>query len=123
MSNPNAPQYQGGSQYQGAPVSSKNKTTAALLAFFLGSIGVHNFYLGEKQKGIIHIVLAVIGWVLYGIGIAQMGAAIASGDVSGAFSPMMIIGLLVLAANGIWQLVEFVQILMKSDAEFANTYR
>ena len=32
----------------------KDKTTAALLAFFLGGFGVHKFYLGEKGRGAAH---------------------------------------------------------------------
>lgn len=34
----------------------KDKTTAALLAFFLGGIGIHHFYLGNKSKGILFLV-------------------------------------------------------------------
>ena len=34
----------------------KDKTTAALLAFFLGGFGVHKFYLGEKG-GVLRIIL------------------------------------------------------------------
>lgn len=36
----------------------KNKITAALLAFFLGSFGAHKFYLGQTKKGIIFILFA-----------------------------------------------------------------
>lgn len=34
----------------------KDKIVVALLAFFLGGWGVHNFYLGETKKGIIKLV-------------------------------------------------------------------
>ena len=36
---------------------SKNKTAAALFAFFLGSFGIHKFYLGQNVAGIIYILL------------------------------------------------------------------
>lgn len=34
----------------------KSKTTAILLAFFLGAFGAHQFYLGRKGLGILYIV-------------------------------------------------------------------
>lgn len=34
----------------------KNKKTTAILAFFLGGIGVHRFYLGQTGKGILSIL-------------------------------------------------------------------
>lgn len=33
----------------------KDKTSAALLAFFLGSFGVHKFYLGQSGAGIVYL--------------------------------------------------------------------
>lgn len=41
--------------------SLKSRVVAALLAFFLGMIGVHDFYLGKKGSGFIHLVLTAIG--------------------------------------------------------------
>ena len=43
----------------GAGVSHRSKIVAALLAFFLGSIGVHRFYLGYTTIGVI-MLLAVV---------------------------------------------------------------
>ncbi len=34
----------------------KSKTVAALLAFFLGGIGIHKFYLGENLAGILYLL-------------------------------------------------------------------
>lgn len=39
----------------------KSKTTAALLAFFLGGLGVHRFYLGQPILGVIYLLLC---WTL-----------------------------------------------------------
>jgi len=46
---------------------SKSKLVAGLLAFFIGSFGVHNFYLGDNKKGIIHIVLFCGGFLTFGV--------------------------------------------------------
>ena len=64
--------------------SEKNKIVAALLAFFLGGLGIHNFYLGYKGKAIAQLLLSLIGWIL-------------------------IIGP---AVSGIWAFVEFIMILV-----------
>ena len=50
----------------GAP---KQWIVALLLAFFLGPLGIHNFYLGYTTKGIIQLVLTLtfIGLIVSGI--------------------------------------------------------
>lgn len=50
----------------GAP---KQWIVALLLAFFLGPLGIHNFYLGYTTKGIIQLVisLTVVGLIVTGI--------------------------------------------------------
>ena len=67
-----------------AQKSDKNKLVAALLAFFLGGLGIHNFYLGYKGKAIAQLLLSLIGWII-------------------------VIGPLV---AGIWALIDFVMILV-----------
>lgn len=39
----------------------KNKTTACLLALFLGSLGIHKFYLSQPGWGIIYILFCWSG--------------------------------------------------------------
>lgn len=62
----------------------KNTLVAYVLWFFLGSIGVHRFYLGETTTGVIMLVLNILGWLTFIIGI----------------------GFLFWAAVGIWVIVD-----------------
>lgn len=46
----------------------KSKLAAGLLGIFLGSLGVHNFYLGYTGKAVAQLLLTVVGWILLGLG-------------------------------------------------------
>lgn len=51
--------------YQQPAVSGqKSKLAAGLLAFFLGSLGIHNFYLGYTSKAVIQLCVSLVGGVL-----------------------------------------------------------
>ena len=50
---------------QWQPSEAKSKVVAGLLGIFLGSIGIHRFYLGYMTIGIIQIVVTVL---TFGIG-------------------------------------------------------
>jgi len=41
-------------------LNGKDKVTMALVCFFLGGIGIHNFMMGETKKGIMKIVLCFL---------------------------------------------------------------
>lgn len=47
-------------QQQNVPIVPKSKIAAALLAFFLGSFGIHNFYLGYNGKGLAQLLLTIL---------------------------------------------------------------
>lgn len=68
-------------------VNAKSKVAAGLLGIFLGSFGVHNFYLGYTGKAVAQLLLTLIGWILCGLG------------------PL---------AAGIWRLIEGIMILAGS---------
>ena len=44
--------------------SDSRKIVAALLAFFLGCFGAHWFYLGDSKKGLIYLLVSIVGLVL-----------------------------------------------------------
>lgn len=45
-------------------VTEKNKIVAFLMAWFLGLLGIHKFYLGEHTQGIIIMLMGTVGWLL-----------------------------------------------------------
>ena len=45
----------------------KLKLVTLLLAVFIGSFGVHQFYVGKNQRGILYIVLTILGVVTLGM--------------------------------------------------------
>ncbi len=49
----------------------KSKLVAGLLALFLGALGIHNFYLGFKGRGIVQLVLTL---TIYGALISSVWA-------------------------------------------------
>ncbi len=74
------------------PSGSKSKTTAGLLAIFLGGLGIHKFYLGYTTSGIIMLLVSLLSL----------------GILAGVI--------------GIIALIEGIMYLTKSDAEFDATY-
>ncbi|WP_147681231.1 NINE protein [Actinomyces ruminicola] len=98
----------------------KSKAAAAVLAFFLGGLGIHNFYRGQVRKGVIHlclvaavVVLLVIGGVIIVANTDDFGYTPDGPSAAAGFS--FIFAALVALGNCIWALVEFIMILVSSD--------
>lgn len=70
----------------------KSKMAAGLLAIFLGSLGIHKFYLGYTKEAVIMLLVSLL---TCGFGASVMG---------------------------IIALIEGIMYLTKSDEEFVDTY-
>ena len=55
---------QQGPEYNGYVKPVKSKVVAGLLALFLGGLGIHKFYLGYTQTGVIILVASIVGGLL-----------------------------------------------------------
>ena len=67
-------------------ISPKSRLAATLLAWFLGTLGIHRFYVGLIGTGVVMLILTIIGYAtfwFFGVGFAF------------------------LAATGIWAFVDF----------------
>ena len=51
-------------QTQNVDMTLKSRLVAGLLAIFVGALGIHNFYLGYKDKAIAQLLLTVVGWIV-----------------------------------------------------------
>ena len=62
--------------------SDKTKIAAGLLGLFLGSIGVHKFYIGDSKAGVIRIVVTVVTCGIGGLwGVIEGIMILANGGV------------------------------------------
>jgi len=58
-----------GVRQQSASAGGKDRTTAAILALFLGGLGAHHFYLGNTGRGVLYLLFVwtfipvVVGFV------------------------------------------------------------
>ena len=48
-------------------LNGQDKMVMALICFFLGGFGIHNFMMGESKKGIFRLVLSIVGCGIGGI--------------------------------------------------------
>ena len=70
-----------GGRPMGGGVSSRSKMVAGLLGLFLGAWGVHRFYMGYTQMGIIQIVVTVLTCGIGGLWGVVEGIMILTGSM------------------------------------------
>ena len=93
---------------------SQRKLIAGLLAIFLGSFGIHKFYLGMNTAGLIMLGVNVGVWILaFLLGFITLGL--------GLFITLPLASI-VSGGLGVLGLVEGIIYLTKSDADFQREY-
>lgn len=99
------------------PTTIKSSIAAGLLGIFLGQFGAHDWYLGNKKNGLIHVVLFAASFVVILISSVVTAIALVSGIgfISAVFGFFTAIAYLVMMGNGIWGLVEGIILLVQGD--------
>lgn len=101
----------------------KSATTAGLLGIFLGAFGAHNWYLGEKNKGIAHVCM-MSGGILLEILVAAILPNVVSFvmlvQMAWLFTILTAVAGISMFASGIWGLIEGIIILSQGDAGLAR---
>ena len=109
--------YPGVADYPGfaAAPAARSRTTAALLAFFLGSWGVHDFYRGQMGRGWGHVALGAVSVIIFLIAAVVAAGSTPGSDQEALSGLIWIVSLLIAMGNGIWALVELIMILVSKD--------
>lgn len=103
------------------PTTIKSAIAAGLLGIFLGQFGAHDWYLGDKKKGLLHVLLFAGSFVVIMLSSIVTAVALYSGIgfLSAVFGFLAAIAYLVMMGNGIWGLIEGIIILVQGDAGLA----
>lgn len=88
-------------------LDSKRNVPAALFAIYLGTLGIHKFYLGYASAGVTMLLVTLVGFFLAFFGFA--------------FPPLLLFALGPIVI-GIIAFIEAIIYLMKTDRQFYEIY-
>ena len=97
----------------------KEKIVAILLALFLGTLGIHAFYLDNKRHGLTLLMLALFG-PFCALLIGVLIGIIIAGEAAAAFAVLFaVISILI---PFVWAFVDFIKLCVISDDDFNSKY-
>ena len=102
------------------PSTPRSAVTAGILGIFLGGFGAHNWYLGQKRRGLLHCVLFLGGLLILTIFGSLAAVTTVRLPILGIFFfGITAIGWIAMAGNSIWGLIEGIIILSQGDPALA----
>lgn len=84
---------------------------AVLLAVFLGGFGAHWFYLGERGKGMVRLILSLVSGLLYIVGYVMAAIALSTGGTGILGALLFFLGLLGILAVSVLVIIDIINIL------------
>lgn len=101
----------------------KSSTTAGLLGIFLGAVGAHDWYLGDRKKGILHVCLFGAGIALLLISDAILPNILSFWTLYRMLWLLSILNWLswaLIGASEVWGFIDGIKILIAGDAGLAR---
>ena len=97
----------------------KEKIVAILLALFLGTLGIHAFYLDDKRHGLTLLLLTLFG-PFCALLIGMLIGIIIAGEAASVFAVLFaVISILI---SFVWAFVDFIKLCVISDDDFNSKY-
>ena len=97
----------------------KEKIVAILLALFLGTLGIHAFYLDDKRHGLTLLMLTLFG-PFCALLIGVLIGIIIAGEAASVFAVLFaVISILI---SFVWAFVDFIKLCVISDDDFNSKY-
>ena len=97
----------------------KEKIVAILLALFLGTLGIHAFYLDNRRHGLTLLLLTLFG-PFCALLIGVLIGIIIAGEAASVFAVLFaVISILI---SFVWAFVDFIKLCVISDDDFNSKY-
>ena len=97
----------------------KEKIVAILLALFLGTLGIHAFYLDNKRHGLTLLMLTLFG-PFCALLIGVLIGIIIAGEAAAAFAVLS--AAISIFISFVWAFVDFIKLCVISDDDFNSKY-